>query len=514
MHEGSRSGRLLRRSILLGVVVSAAVTDAPADGAIRSRVIASSDFVALIEAAAAGEPDVALSDVRIEGIVDLTPLRVVERPVRCERCSFSDEVLVADVDFRRPVEFVRSSFERGFVATGTDFEAGAAFDESNLSSIDFTGASFGALASFDRVNIEDFATFRRTTFGDSVNFTAAADRSPGADRPCGDVNGRTGGDVDFRNAQFAADADFRHRCFGGSVDFSSARLGGDTDFGLISAFGTAVFDQVDSTGRWSFANARFHDTVSFRGATIGDLLVLTSVRFVDLGDRDVVGADFQRVAGTGRLVLDPTFHTRYRMSDLEVPLVAPWEVARTTVGPDVQTAVLRNVERTARSDGRLDDANDALYEIRRRAGDDERSWIGRRADDVHRYLFGYFVRPARPLLWLLGLVALGTLVRLASRLVPDGRPSLVDRTFDTPAGGTRRLTAAALGSAGDATHAVWRRTPAWTSTSPEGGERPMAGVVRVTSVLEWSASKVLLAVWLVSLTNVNATLKELVDALS
>jgi hypothetical protein len=160
-----------------------------------------------------------------------------------------------------------------------------------------------------------------------------------------------------------------------------------------------------------------------------------------------------------------------------------------------ERAILHTAEETAKSAGNLGLANDIHYRIQEIArGDDV--WPRRIADHAfYRGMAGYFVRPFRPLYWLLGLVVFATSLRAlrAFRVRDKTAPTMKNRT----PGRLRR---------------AWDSfVYALEETLTRRGQVPAEP--KPLRRLEVAVYAVLLGCFLLAVANTNPTLRDMVDAI-
>ncbi len=219
------------------------------------------DVLALLRAGS----DVALSDVRIDGDLDLSLLpsepggeiRISSR-IAFERVTFTGRI-----DTRlKPIRFLRP----------------VTFKGASLSGCDFSKAGFADEVSFDTVNFNGIADFMAAAFGARATFFACEFRHPEGAR--------------FANATFDQ-ASFLASRFTGVLRFQSARVNHHIDFDSASFLNTSYFtgSEFGSARFWnatfagpradfarvrvgselSFDSSAFECVTSFTGASIDTL---------------------------------------------------------------------------------------------------------------------------------------------------------------------------------------------------------------------------------------------------
>jgi hypothetical protein len=475
--------------------------------------------------------------------LDLRQLEVVKQSFRCRKCVFTGDVFASDVRFTRSVDLSQSRFKGRVDLHGAAFEAtalvGSPSDNADdrtvfEGQVDFTLTTFADFAGFQWVKFEndtDFtlARFRADTVFDDADFNQLVDFGSAlfAARASFERGGFRGGDDDsrkcsydemvpeavrFTSAVFRAGANFRQRCFPGVAtfdraefqdlaDFSQATFAGEASFvdSRFSHGGTffaahftaevesgfaATFERTSASGTLDFDETTFSNDLQLRR------LVANAVRFN--------GAEFN----TG-----PTLGME-QISVSNLQLAVEDVKHLTAEDPErAQKDVLQLIESSARADEHLALANDARYRLQVLASHDD-SWPRRIADAVfYRAAAGYFVRPRRPLLVLLGLAAAMVLIREV--LVPAlkrlrGNP-LAGRPASSDVGQWMSRSLRGLGHLLNELVA----TLALVGRDSSAGERGGGSLAR----LEVFAYRALLVCALLGLANSNPTLRDMVDAL-
>jgi hypothetical protein len=453
---------------------------------------------------------VVLSGVTVTGPLDLN--RADVRAIfKCRSCTFAGSVAAQDATFERAVDLSGSRFRGALDLSGATFSGPALFrvvvvgrgraaaerPTSFRRAADFSLATFDDLASFAGSEFDAQATFRDTRFAD----------------------------VTFASAEFARVGDFERASFRGLVTFSRATFRAEArlveaDFRAGARFvqtsflGGGVFTRSQFAAGTSFLNARF--VASERSEEAARFQNVTSV-----GDLDFTFAEFDSSAGTARAngsvvavfsdvvcggslsFRDATFSPEHRITMLRLQvrdLVLGVDVVPQIDDPAEQRTVLQVIANSSKARGDLGAANDAQYELLALQSRDY--WIGWRVLDriFYRGVAGYFVRPFRPLLVLLGLATLMSILRVrrgwtapadaagGSRLrrVGHGLRTAVSRLLtaflDT-------LSSVKSGRLGD-------------SEGPSSGER-----------IEVFVYRLLLVCALLGLANSNPTLREMFDTL-
>ena len=477
---------------------------------------------ALVACLQAGPVD--LLGATITGPLDLTAVDVVPHPFRCVDCTFDGDVTVADVTFDRLIAFERVVIDGDLDARGARFAGAvlargqregepsgvrgdadfslARFEEAlQLDSTTFAGA-----ASFEGARFEGSVSMAGTDFAGPVNLdriVAAESFAMGGPDPFDPAgpNGAAEEVVTLRNATFEGDVDLVARRFRASLVATGARVAGrmtlrsavvtgDVDFERVSvsdldATGLEVTGtQGDCAQRTSSAGSGTFDLSDLRAESI--TLAHAVVDELLLQGAQVSGRANIELA---LLTCDASFDG-LSADSLTVDLSA---VDR--AGPAARQSMYKTVVETATESGDLELANEATY---RRYVDLNRgdAWPKATLDNVfYRGMAGYMVKPLRPLVCLLVLWFVGTMVRYVV--------SMRQPAADGPA-----LTAADhLGVAmGEAGRAIIRPTP----KLPPGSNLLTWG--SIARLAEYLASKILLVILVIAISNNSNALDKIVDA--
>jgi uncharacterized protein YjbI with pentapeptide repeats len=484
----------------VAVAVAAALLVEAAPAAAGGRITGSQVEALLIS----GKP-VVLDRVQIIGPIDLRTAAVVSVPFVCTRCTFTSSVVVPHVRFTRGLNLSGSAFQRAVDFSGAVFEDAAIFGTP-----DSGGAKFLKKIDFSFATFDDFAQFAGVTFVapadfSSAHFRAAARFDSAAFSGTATFDGATFDSLsDFGHGEFAETASFAGVGFDGNADFRGRTFGGTATFDDAAFASRSDFSQAMIEQPASFDDARFGDDAAFRGtgvsfkSTNGQPGVsfdhATVVRHLDF-DGAVLNSPVQLGGiSAGSVSFAETdfsaepfavYADKIDVDSLSIDL----SVLPRVYGRDAQMSVLRRVEATAKDRGDLGLANDARYRLQEIASGDDS--LPRRIGDVvlYRTIAGYFVRPLRPLAWLVGVILLAAAVRVFRQR----RKRAVRR----PLGRLFRLGKDYL----DALAATVTPGP------PKKG-----AAMSILRRLELTTYAVLLFCFLVALANTNPTLRQMVDA--
>lgn len=500
---------------------------------------------AIVERVVAGQP-IAFDGVTVVGDLDLRSVQTVTRPFRCTDCTFEGSLRASDVVFDRIVDLsgavitgstdlngtvfrdaflLRPTLQRASSLAGpvsfalARFEGRAAFDGVRFSDqADFDAAQFLADASFADAEFARDAQFGLAIFAGNAQFSGsprdADSQSTSVDAPpgcAGGVQGVVRGTASFAGAAFGGKADFRQRCFAGDADFSGATFGA-ADFTLARFLGAATFNGVGIDGPASFRIASFAGPASFQNVVASgstDFEAAVFERDVSLFGMSVAGPlSLSRIRVNGNLDLNHLRADALHMDLNTIPKVS---------GEPVQEEVLGSVATTARDEGDLAQANDATFALQS-LRTDQSSGVGYLWGLGNRYIAGYLVRPLRPLVSFLILLAVGAVIRAWA-----GPTHLRPRLGS--ASGSRRAVATHVGKASfvglgkviTALLAGLTSTLAVALRGKPGGELPSGDeltpyVSAAVHGIEYLAFKALTAFFLIGLANSNPTLKQLVEA--
>jgi uncharacterized protein YjbI with pentapeptide repeats len=474
-------------------------------------------------------------EVVVADLLDLSPLGVVDHPIRCQRCRLAAGLRVADVTFTRAIDFdvvlvegdvdargatfqgpvlVRGDRSPSSRVTGTadfslaTFEDAATFDALRFDqSVDFDGARFGASVSFEGT---DFGGDVRLERADVDGFFVMSGPPP-ADLSVspGAVAGRTTmsdalfhGTVDLSARQFTGGLDARGATFTARASVANATIGsvGATPTGLI--LDGASFTELDASGATLVGPASIR-LVRAASVNLNQAAVLTGLF---LQGTQVTGvASFDQAQLQGSLDLE-----KFTASQIVLDIGALSSVAGVSAG----RAILAKIERTARDAGDIPLANAARFRMLQIDG--ERSAFPRRQVDwvFYEEVAGYLVRPLRPLRTLLFLILVGTAARYLVDAYRERHGQVVLVGADTGAmvrkvrvgqevtGLLQRLSRAIIASL--------RAKP--NIASPVGETTVAPYVIAGLRLVEYVISKLLIVVFFLSLANYNATLREVLGS--
>lgn len=461
--------------------------------------IQSSDFTAMLEQS--GGADV--TDATVEGDLDLSPLESVARPVRCRKCRFTGAVRGTDLIFERIVDFSGSRFD-GLV--------------------DLSAAVFRDRAGFGQVRFDGGAFFESTRFLADASFVLS------------DFNGG----AFFNRAQFGGDADLSYVNFGSGAQFEGARFDGGANFALSSFEGETTFESAGFGKRLSLDRVLFRQNARFKNASLaagGNMGATFSGGFT-FESATAGGATqffgsvlfgegaFNNFSSTGTLALDGI-----RIVDGELyldqvsvgGLTMDVDQIEAVQGTRVQKSVLRLVERSGRESGDLALANRARFQFLDMEGAEKRGF-SRFADRVFfRDVSGYLVRPLHPLATMAILILVGGVIRSGRSLQAgvgrwwSGRaarpraPSLPERLRRGLLLSGKAVDKVLDGISTTVNVAVRRKPDHFKRVDSDR----VADHARFWLLGgEFWVYKILLAIFLLALGNSNATVRQLLDAVT
>jgi uncharacterized protein YjbI with pentapeptide repeats len=257
--------------------------------------------------------------------------------------QFSGDVVFILSQFKGDALFIDSRFCRGVHFTEAQFFGTAYFLNAQfIEGAYFSGSHFSGNALFLESQFSGTANFSESLFRGRAVFGGAQFR----------------GDATFYKSLFKGTACFGGAQFGGKVDFLDARFGGDADFSESQFNGTAYFWAVQFDGDADFSASQF----------MGDAL-FESANFIKTGSFTLIRSRFQKI------------YINY--SQIKNALL--WN----------DEACLSLVENYKRL-GWFEDADECYYDYRMNYRIEDP--IRRILDLVARFLYGYGVKPARPLI--------------------------------------------------------------------------------------------------------------------
>jgi uncharacterized protein YjbI with pentapeptide repeats len=435
---GRRDTAALRLAMAVSTVLAGSLFLAP-------RALASGQVDATTLAGRLAQRPVVLQGATITGDLDLRRKRV--HGFSCHDCRFGGSLLAVgarvsgkldltgseiggDVDLRdarlagdflalratlNGLMDLRGATLQGAELSRTRFQAPLLAGDDISSPTTFGGPADFALADFSsRVTFENAvfksANFRFATFAADAIFANAH-----------------AVDATFARAIFRGASDFSGCSFDRAATFQGADFEGPADFSLASFGGDVSFDQSRLAQGATFVAAAFTEPAQATGkeANPGQPTPVDLSHFASRSDLDFSFAEFDRpliftnvlVAGTLSFsnaifaVSKGVSFDRVSAQNLEMSV---GDTLRAVRSPTQRQAVLSEIEASAKEHGNLGLANDALYARQELKSD--RYWLPWRVLDFafYRWIAGYFVRPLRPLAWLLILALVASVLRDAT----------------------------------------------------------------------------------------------------
>ena len=378
----------------------------------------------------------------------------------------------------------------------------ARFDEA----LQLDSTTFGGSVTFESARFAGAVTMSGTDLMGPANFDRiVADESfamggPDPFDPTG-PNGVAEDLVTMRNATFEGDLDLGARTFRSGLIATGARVGGRLTLRSAAVLGDVDLERVtvndlDATGlevtgpptpcaqRTSSAGSGTLDLSDLRAESITlaqavvDELVLQGAQVAETANIELAVLNCE--ASFDGLAAD----------SLTVDLSA---VDR--AGPAARQSMYKTIVDTAKEGGDLELANEATYRRYVDLNSDD-AWPKATLDNVfYRGMAGYMVKPLRPLVCLLVLWLVGTMVRYVTS---------IRQTADGP---SRVTVADHLGVAlGEAGRAIIRPTP----KLPAGSN--LLTWPSIGRLVEYLASKILLVILVISISNNSNALDKIVEA--
>ena len=480
-----------------------------------------------------------LANATIVGTITLDPGTVVRGPLVCSQCVLRGSLQVSGVTFDAPIKFVGGHVTGDFDAVGAQFRdvlalrqasidgqarldgatlrRGAVIDHTQFhQTVDLSSAAFGGPASFACSGFSGALIVDHATFAGAAVFAA---RPKGTDNTCASDFRQS---ANFAGANFRREADFTRRSFHGPVSFTNSAFRGHTDFANASFAEDADFTAATFQRDTTFANAAFGKTAGFDSVAVVGLIDLASANlhgktasFTRATGSGTISLQGASLANNGALLLKGTSQPKV-LADVSSVAHVP--------APGRETA-LRLVESSATASGDVGLANDARYQ---RLTDRHNTLTGlRKTFDglVYRDAAGYLVRPKRPTLVLLVLVALGGLLRWFPKLRDEGRdlvkrvkawhggPGRIPRTIDRLRFYTvklERMLGALPGGVLKALGVAARPTP---DISLEDSRSPDAYLKTTLQWLEYLGQKFLIGALVVGVLSHNEATRKFLEAL-
>lgn len=467
-----------------------------------TRVLQAEELVAML----AGTEATNLAGVTVLGDVDLGRLEQVARPLRCRDCRFTGSFQGIDLILERIVDFSGSVFEGPFDMSAALFRDRAGFEEVVFAGpAVFGSARFLADASFGRSEFQGPAGFDRIQFGAAAGFSGStfagdtgferAQFAMGADFAGARFRARSS----FADASFARRVSFARAEFAEEASFTGAFLGAGGNFGVQSFSRGCSFEGVNAAGSTEFLGAGLAGEGVFNNFSSTGTLALDGIR--------MVGAD-------ARLFLDRVAVSRFTMDVDQVNHVA---------GPAVRKEALAKVEQAGRESGDLALANRARFRLLDLEGADKQGFARLWDRLILRNVGGYLVRPINPLVTLLVLVLIGGLIRSARSLRHGMRSWWAARPENGGSRGLRarmhrglliseKAVARLLSGISRAMNVAVRRKPDHIKLDDPERARSYLAVGVLWG--EFLVYKLMIAVFLLALGNSNATVRQLLDAVT
>ena len=487
--------------------------------------------------------------VTVTDPIDLTDLATVEHSIRCHDCRLMGGLRIADVTFTRVIDFDNVLIDGDIDARGATFEGPvlARGDRSATSTVtgaaDFSLATFQDAATFDAITFSGVARFDGARFDSSLSFEgtqfggdASFERievdgffvlaGPVATGSAKVPSGAVAGHTVMTDALFHGPADLSARSFLGGLDGRGATFLARASLAkaTVGPAGTepgldldgASFTELDASGATFLARA----SVQLARATSLNLNQATALAGLTLQGTEVVGsASFDGTQLQGQLILDK-FSAAEMVLDIDALSLVESQSSR--------RAILGTIERTARATGEIPLANSARFRLLQIDGA-RSAFPARELDWVfYEQLAGYLVRPLRPLRALFILIALGTAARYVvdawrrKRSIDGGVDGNDGKAITVTPGGTVALMSRRVRLGHEVTGFLQRFARATIASirpkpsiaSPVGETTVGPFIVAGLALGEYVVSKILLFVFLLSLANYNATLRELLSAVN
>jgi hypothetical protein len=258
--------------------------------------------------------------------------------------TVTQELKLAQCEFRARPNFSYSLFKRNVIFTNTSFLQGLDFDSAILE-YDLFASGIKTSGEFETVNLRD-ARIGGSLFCDDSKFDGAIDCQ----------NLQVGNDVFFRGATFNGAASFSDSRLDGALYFgsnpteakSAAKFNNEADFDRISVGGNADFEEVtfsdlsttvrfrnvSITGDAMFSGSFFTGPVSFANAFSGGQVQFQGAVFK--GNAIFAGLKVSRSAlfraAPGRNLPAPVFEREAKFHDLEIGSNADFEGAGFLLG--------------------------------------------------------------------------------------------------------------------------------------------------------------------------------------
>jgi uncharacterized protein YjbI with pentapeptide repeats len=373
----------------------------------------------LVQQAKAGQT-IDLDGVTVEGDVDLRRIGVLLRPLRCVDCYFNGGIDASDAIFERSVDLSHSTIAGSLDLTGSLLKEQVIFNATEflgpvvansariLEGFSFAHARFHALADFDLVRVKGQATFAGSLFEREASFRGAQFEN-----------------VNFEQAKLL-DSSFGDSVFGERVNFSRTAF-----------FGGAKFDGLQLAGGGTFRAATFYRSPLFNNLSVAHDLIFEGATFKDGGKFYNVVSSGSLSLSEVKVTKGELLINNLVAHDLSMDVDLVVKSVHEPPGSSVRQKLLDQVEKSAQAREALTVANRARF-VRLSQDATKKHGVEGLIDGVYRNVLGYLVRPRSPFIAFCLLVFAAGLIRALPE-ISHFLTGLVDRVHEGRASGLRRL---------------------------------------------------------------------------
>lgn len=388
---------------------------------------------------------------------------VIEGPFILKSVNAEDEITIQRTKIRGPIDLSYSTFRRVLNLENSIFETDAIFTaiileqnfilnnstflgNATFYDIMVTGVFYSGSATFKKDAIFTYGDFRKRIAFNGSTFEGVANLA----------GARIGGNADFTDAQFKQKASFNSTQVDGDALFNPATFEGETDFTGAYIGGYAVFTKAQFKQKVSFNGtqvdwlaffnpATFEGEADFKRTRIGHSFLFNEAKFKKEASFDgahiegdtyfpgTVFADNVSFQGTSFKAIFFEYNGKV-MAPLKAKIdlrgckydridpISIWEQLMEYLEP-YDRQPFTQLEETFRMSGEDGLVNDVYYERKRRESGQKKLqknpgiWL---MDRLHWLLTGYGVRLQYLIVWIILLLAIGTVIfHLNGAVIPN-----------------------------------------------------------------------------------------------
>ena len=354
--------------------------------------------------------------------------KVVRSQISLKYCVVKGDLDFSNVLIQEPISLLGSTMLERVDFNGSRFNQYAEFRAARFnrsayflwskfnSSADFVWSQFNQSADFSVSRFNQYAYFRDSRFNKSADFrdsrfNKSADFSRSQFNQRADFSGsQFNQSAKFMGSQFNMSAYFQWAQFDQKAYFSMSRFNQNADFSESRFNQPADFSGSQFNQRADFSESQFNQSASFKGSRFDQNADFIGSQFLSdafFGRSSLNFADFSQAKFSGQLFLegskiDYLNFTRTKFGKIFLR----WEsIGRLAYDETAYLLLMGNFK----SLNFLEDANECYYDYRNDRRDTLK-WDKKAVDDFLMLLYGYGVKPNRPVLWSLFFMSLFALL--------------------------------------------------------------------------------------------------------